>query len=140
MFPEGASTNGKGGLLKFKKGAFCGLRSVQPFANKIWSLYYNAHGGDAMPVVYQIFFVQSCIFVTMTLKRMPVFVPNDYFWEHHLKGREKWEAYAETIRHIIADVGEFGLSDCSTEDKLEYKKIMKEVKKGTYKKDQQVKQ
>lgn len=28
MFPEGASTNGYGGLLKFKKGAFCGLCSV----------------------------------------------------------------------------------------------------------------
>lgn len=52
MFPEGASTNGEGGLLKFKKGAFCGLCSVQPFANRLSSLFYNAYGGDAMPVVY----------------------------------------------------------------------------------------
>lgn len=77
----------------------------------------------------------------MNIKRLPVFVPNDYFWEHHLNGREKWAAYAETIREIIAKSGNFKLSDCSFEDKAEYKKIMKLVKQGKYNPDaQQTKQ
>lgn len=45
-------------------------------------------------------------FVTFTtLYEMPVFAPNDFFWQNHWKEGEeqKWEAFARVVREIIAD-------------------------------------
>lgn len=40
---------------------------------------------------------------------MPIFQPNDYFWQNHWKEgtEQKWEAYAKVVRRIIADQGNF---------------------------------
>jgi hypothetical protein len=54
--------------------------------------------------------------------KLPVFEPNEYFWEHHWdasKG-EKWEVFANAVRNIIATSGDFTLSEASMEDKMEY--------------------
>ena len=38
------------------------------------------------------------------MTEMPVFKPNEYFWEHHWDGKEeKWMAYARAMQKIIAD-------------------------------------
>lgn len=56
---------------------------------------------------------------------MPVFEPNDYFFEHHQRdGEEKWQTYARVIRDIMAEVGGLEKSDLSIEDKFEYKKLL----------------
>lgn len=35
---------------------------------------------------------------------MPVFKPNEWFFEHHQKeGEERWETFARVIRQIISD-------------------------------------
>ena len=41
--------------------------------------------------------------LTVEVDCLPVFKPNDYFWEHHWKQEgtvteEKWETYARVIR------------------------------------------
>lgn len=37
---------------------------------------------------------------------MPVFAPNEYFWQNHWDGEEdKWCAYARVVRQIIAEQG-----------------------------------
>jgi len=46
IFPEGCTTNGNGGLLQFKKGAFASLRPVQPICLKYWSLRSRVGHGD----------------------------------------------------------------------------------------------
>lgn len=81
IYPEGGTSNGKQ-LLKFKRGAFMGLHSIQPIVIKYNSpffdaenciLSYNVHGGLACSNIWQ----------RINVKTLPVFVPNEYFWQHH---------------------------------------------------------
>ena len=64
--------------------------------------------------------------LTVNVDTLPVFAPNDYFWEHHWNREgnnkeEKWEAYARVLRQIMSDHGQFPLSDLTMDDKLAYK-------------------
>lgn len=62
---------------------------------------------------------------------MPVFKPNEWFFEHHQKeGEERWETYARVIRDIISENGniEIAKHDDGTEidirEKSEYKELL----------------
>lgn len=68
------------------------------------------------------------VFNTATVQELPVFEPNDYFWEHHWdeSKQEKWEVYAETIRKIIAEQGGFKLTNNCMEDKFKYREMIAE--------------
>lgn len=62
---------------------------------------------------------------------LPVFKPNEFFWEHHWKkdsGEEKWEAFARVTREIMAKEGGFGLSELRMEDKNRAKDELKKWK------------
>ena len=61
-------------------------------------------------------------FATCKVFKLPVFEPNEYFWKNHwIEGKgDKWEAFANAVRDIIATSGNFTLSDSSMEDKVEY--------------------
>ena len=74
----------------------------------------------------------GCIYITCHIDVLPVFEPNDYFWEHHWQEgkEEKWEAFARVIRELIATHGEFKLCDLSMQDKFEYKKLLGEALKA----------
>ena len=57
---------------------------------------------------------------------LPVFEPNDYFWENHWikegeNKEQKWEAFARVTRQIMAEHGGYELSELSLDDKLVYK-------------------
>lgn len=56
----------------------------------------------------------------------PVFRPNQYFFDHHLReGEEKWECYARVVRDIIANQMKIKLSNgVQIEDKFEYRKLI----------------
>ena len=57
---------------------------------------------------------------------MPVFAPNDYFWDNHWDGKEdKAALFGETLRKIMAEIGGFKLSDSTVDDKLDLKKMLK---------------
>ena len=61
-----------------------------------------------------------------TLKEMPVFRPNEYFWKHHWDGKEpKWEAYARAVRQTLADHSGLQLSDTSLEAKVDFKQLVR---------------
>ena len=68
---------------------------------------------------------------SMHQSELPVFAPNDYFWQNHWDSskEQKWEAYARAVREIMADQGGFKLYDSEMEDKLELKKLIKDHKK-----------
>ena len=67
---------------------------------------------------------------------MPVFHPNDYFWEHHWDGKEeKWEAFARAIRNIISETAGLPLSDGTMEEKFKYKQLLKDMGKKPLKSD-----
>ena len=83
IWPEGATSNGKH-LIKFKKGAFAGENSIQPFSITYYSK--NMHPGHDMMDMFPHFFLFSTTpYVTITVKELPVFRPNEYFWKNHSK-------------------------------------------------------
>jgi hypothetical protein len=60
------------------------------------------------------------------LNEMPVFEPNEYFWQHHWDGKEeKWRAYAKAMQLIMCEASGYKFSSSRIEDKFEYKKIVK---------------
>lgn len=59
---------------------------------------------DIMPMFVHFIFLTTMGGVILDTKELPVFKPNDYFWEHHWDGKEeKWKVYARVIRKLIAD-------------------------------------
>lgn len=65
-------------------------------------------------------------FWTSTLKELPVFEPNDFFWKNYWREgkEEKWEAFARAVQEIIAEASGLEVSNCTLEDKNEYKSLM----------------
>ena len=89
IFPEGATSNGDH-LIEFKKGAFAGENSVQPFSIKYYSK--NMHPGhDVMEMHSHFFLLSTTPYVTIHLKELPVFKPNEYYWKNHSQeGKQRW--------------------------------------------------
>ena len=131
---EGGTTNGH--MIEFKKGAFQALLSVRPKAVK-----YNNFGGvnpgsgilDGF--AHHVMVIQN-IFCILELYEMPIFRPNEYFWEHHQKeGEEKWQTYARVIRDIISENSGIPIAkhkdgtEIDIREKQEYKDILWPPKK-----------
>jgi hypothetical protein len=89
MYPEGCTTNNTS-IIQFRKGAFFGLCSVQPLVIKYWSPFFrNPH--DILNPLAHMILCCSQPFGVATAYELPVFKPNDYFFEHHQKtGEDKW--------------------------------------------------
>lgn len=89
IYPEGGTTNGTH-LISFKKGAFAGLRSISPVV-----IDYQSPFNDVECCVIN-FVAQSvicgvCPFTNVYVKYLPIFEPNDFFFQHHQrKDEEKW--------------------------------------------------
>ena len=100
---EGGTTNGKG-LINFKRGAFVGLKSIWPKVHVHNSFFQSPSSGvvDGVPL----YLVTSCLpFSWVTKLELPVFRPNDFFFQHHqMEGEEKWQTYARVMRDIMSDV------------------------------------
>ena len=107
---EGGTTNGTH-VIEFKKGAFFGLRSIQPRVHKFKSYFQSPCTGvvDGLP---HYLMGASCPFSTVTKLELPVFRPNEYFFEHHQReGEERWQTYLRVVRDLISEVGELPKSD-----------------------------
>ena len=87
---------------------------------------------DVVGVLWAGFLGAASVFITVQVDYLPVFKPNDYFWEHHWQKdkEEQWEAYARVVRQIICDHGGFEMSDLEFKDKKEYQQKLKELYKG----------
>ena len=75
--------------------------------------------------------IVACPYCIVDLYEMPIFRPNDYFWENHMQqGEEKWEAYARVIRDIIHEGSGVPImkkedgSEIDIKEKLEYKSYL----------------
>lgn len=133
IYPEGGTSNGTH-LLKFKQGAFAGLRSVQPLIMKYGKTNNNLDNECcAYNFLAHSVMMFSCLYSSCTTLELPVFTPNDYFWKHHQrKGEEKWETYARVVRDIMAKAGGFKLSEKSIEDKFKFKDLVYPHKAGQH--------
>ena len=96
-------------------------------AVKYWSVWGRYAHGDVSNYLFYMVRCMDTLIGTACLMRLPVFEPNEYFWEHHWnEGKEeKWVAFARAVREIIATAGDFGLSPSTMEDKMEYKALVK---------------
>ena len=84
-----------------------------------------SHGDGTNAFVWLFMCLQS-IYISVELTEMPVFEPNEYFWQNHLQpGEEKWQAYARVVRDIMADQGGLEKLETTMEDKFEYKALFK---------------
>jgi hypothetical protein len=91
-------------MINFKKGAFASLLPVQPFCIRYKSLWSTLQHGDAAHYHAWIIYSYHCLSCLIFYDELPVFEPNEYFWQHHWDGREeKWVAYARAVRQIIAE-------------------------------------
>lgn len=129
MNVEGGTTNGTS-LIKFKKGAFVGLNSIQPVVIKYETALIDME--QCIVSLYSHILLASCNpYCSIKVKEMPTFKPNEYFWKNHQKeGEEQWETYARVIRHIMAIEGGFEESDLEVEDKFAYKELLNPKLKG----------
>ena len=92
--------------------------------------------GDALSTFayFALFLHGGVSFVYMS--EMPVFKPNDFFWEHHWDGKEvRWMAYARAVQKIIADELGVPTSESSLKEKFEYKSLKKAKKSSTKNKE-----
>ena len=125
MYPEGCSTNGHY-MIKFKKGAFASLRAVKPYVYNYWSYRGMVTDGACMHIYMYYIMQLGAVWSKVTCLELPVFCPNDYFWENHWDGKQdKAGLFADTMREIMAEVGGYKLSDATVDDKLDFKKILK---------------
>jgi hypothetical protein len=80
---------------------------------------------DIMNVFSHMLLIACQPYTIVTVKELPVFEPNDYFFKHHMKeGEIKWVTYMRVIREIMADALGFKLSEQSLEDKFAYKELL----------------
>lgn len=81
IFPEGGTTNGKY-LINFKRGAFMGLGAVFPKIHKQHSMFQSPSSGilEGLP---QYLMGATIPFSWLEIIWLPVFKPNDYFFEKH---------------------------------------------------------
>jgi len=123
IFPEGGTTNGQQ-MIQFKRGAFVGLRSIWPKVHKIWSPFQTPFAGAIGGFPY-FFIACSILWSSCTKYELPIFRPNDYFFEHHQKeGEQKHDTYARVVRQLMSEASGLQVSDQSVEDKFEYIKIL----------------
>ena len=90
IFPEGATTNNEC-IIPFKKVAFLGLKSIKPIVFK-YEGKISAYNG-LMKMFPHYYLMSLHPFITVKIKELPVFKPNEYFWKNHWdekSGEEKW--------------------------------------------------
>lgn len=89
IYPEGGTTNGKT-LVKFKKGAFHGLKSIMPVLIEYSCPFLDIENSVIHFVSHSVMCGISA-YTTCKIKELPVFLPNEYFFKHHQKeDEEKW--------------------------------------------------
>mmetsp|Transcript_31363 Transcript_31363/g.38890 ORF Transcript_31363/g.38890 Transcript_31363/m.38890 type:complete len:131 (-) Transcript_31363:193-585(-) len=112
--------------MKFKRGAFVGLRTVIPcyvsFGKRYLMPTYDSV--PFWPFVF-LYFSSLCMH-NMKLTIMPEFKPTQWMLDNHqAKGSADWEIFAECVREAIAKQGNFFKEDRPARDKMAYEDFMK---------------
>jgi hypothetical protein len=117
-------------MVNFKKGAFVSLLSIWPKVHK-WNSYFQSGCSGVIDGLPHYIIGASTPFSTVTKIELPIFRPNEFFWENHQReGEEKWQTYARVIRQLMSDVSGIPTLDVNIEEKFEYKKILYPKMKG----------
>ena len=120
---EGGTTNNQA-VIKFKRGAFVGLHSIWPKTMRYNAPFQSPCSGIIDGLGHYIAGTSNP-WTTLQMNELPVFRPNEYFFQHHQQeGEEKWQTYERVIRGLISEHSGLPLSDAVIEDKFEYKQAL----------------
>ena len=126
LFPETTTSNGSA-LLKFKRGAFQGLRTVVPVIARVNKrMVMPAYDAIEFFPLLIIYYSSFCMY-NLNLMIMPEFTPTEWMLQNH---REKspeghdWEIFAECVREAMGRHGNLILDYRSIRDKLAYEEFM----------------
>lgn len=123
IYCEGGTTNGTQ-LVRFKRGAFVACGSIWPKIIRYKSGFISPCSGviDGLP---HYLLCGCCPFTDARRIELPIFRPNDYFWENHVQeGEERWQAYRRVMQEILSFYSGLPISDSSIDEKYEYKKLL----------------
>lgn len=126
IFAEGTTTNGQY-LLKFKRGAFIGMRTVQPVFAKITERMFMPMY-DVLPFfpMLVLWYSSFCVY-HLQFTIMPEFSPTVWMLENH-KGKSEtgqdWEIFAECAREAMARYSGLLPVNPSLKDKVAYEAFM----------------
>lgn len=123
LYPEGGTTNGSK-LIKFKMGAFASMLSVKPYGIKYTSCVTPVEA-CMIPMFEHIILLLSNPFAFATYTEFPVFRPNKFFLDNHVKeGEQPCEAFARAINTIMAEELHLNTSEVTINKKFEFKQLM----------------
>lgn len=124
IFAEGCTTNGSS-LIKFKKGAFQGLKRVTPVV-MMYSLDTSVSlAFDIIEVLPLSILNLSWAFMRCKIIKLPDIWPNEYMFNRkEAQGLEKWEAYAEVVREVMSKASGLPMSDQTYQEKRQYEGYM----------------
>ena len=132
IFAEATTTNGRY-LIKFKKGAFHSMRTVQPVYFRMYprnptvSPYYDTL--DFFNLC--IFYCSQYQFFNGQLTILPPFTPNQHMLKtqaHRSPNNEAWEIYAECVRDVMAKHGGYIKNETTVKEKFLFEDIMERRK------------
>jgi len=84
---EGGTTNNKY-IVKFKRGAFVGLKSIYPKVHIYHSHFMSASSGVVDGLAHYLIGTLTP-WSTVTRISMPIFRPNEFFFKHHQQAGEE---------------------------------------------------
>ena len=117
VFPEGTTSNNRY-IVKFKKGVF---RSLLPLKPIIMHIDKNAPFHLCSNVTNLFFHVMrsfTCLNNKLYYCELPIIKPTDFMFENYKNlGKEKWEIYANVVKNMYAEMGNFKMSELGHRDK-----------------------
>ena len=113
-------------MLHFKRGAFEGLRTVQPFVTTVIGRPdWMRPSWECLGFLEQVILVGTAGTYSIKLEVLPPLKPTDYMWEKFAdKGKTKPEIFAWVARDVMAKVAKVEKLDCYARDKARYKDFM----------------
>lgn len=76
---------------------------MKPYVQDYWSVTGIRPVGGAVGTFEYFMLMMGCGICLVTMKEMPVFEPNEYFWKNHWDGKEeKVLLYCRIMQEIMA--------------------------------------
>ena len=122
IFPEGTTSSGAH-MLKFRRGSFEGLHPLKPVLLENPFKHFSLSIG-VVPFGYHGLMCFATLYHRLIVTEMPIIRPTNYMYENYSKVNpditDKAEVYAEVVREIYCEAGNFKKSEKGFKHMLDY--------------------